>query len=182
MSSGSSEDGGCSSGDERDVQDTHAPTPPAADPERAGPPRLSELPTARRRRCAAAEPGPPARTPAMDGGRMAKRRDGLFVSGDHAQAPPLQEEARAKVRQAIAVSFGPEDPKGREMLMMLQFVQTLQDLQMFTEKYQEDLVRSLRSRRRPAAVCTPDARCRVPPAHAPDCCRTTWQRSRSTCS
>ncbi len=50
-----------------------------------------------------------------------------------------QEEARQKVRQAVAISFGPEDPKGQEMLTMLQFVQTLQDLEMFTEKYQDDL-------------------------------------------
>ena len=72
-----------------------------------------------------------------------KRRDGLLISTDQTQAPPLQEEARSKVRQAIAISFGPEHPKGMEMLMMLQFVQTLQDLEMFTEKYQDDLVRNM---------------------------------------
>ena len=72
-----------------------------------------------------------------------KRRDGLLISTDQTQVPPLQEEARSKVRQAIAISFGPEHPKGQEMLMMLQFVQTLQDLERFTEKYQDDLVRNL---------------------------------------
>ena len=129
---------------------------------------------------------PRSMTESRDGGRMSKRREGLSISGDQGgDAPPLQEEARSKVKQAIVISFGPEDPKGcgkthllrhvytlktivlprqeatstretprlnerlrflargrQEMLMMLQFVQTLQDLEMFVQKYQDDLVRA----------------------------------------
>ena len=70
-------------------------------------------------------------------GRRSKRRDGLFVSSD--ASPPLAEEARMKVMQAINISFGPDDPSRKELEMMLQFVQTVEDLQYFTEKYRHML-------------------------------------------
>eukprot|EP01043_Picozoa_sp_COSAG02_P086226 COSAG02_NODE_23716_length_710_cov_0.934534_1_plen_129_part_01 len=55
-------------------------------------------------------------------------------------ADPWQEETRAKVKQAIIVSFpNPEHPKRMEMEMMLQFLQTMKDLTMFVQKYEADL-------------------------------------------
>ena len=69
------------------------------------------------------------------------RRRGISISMDASgDATPLQEEARTKVKQAIIISYGnPEDPKRIEMEMMLQFLQTLQDLEMFTTRYSDDL-------------------------------------------
>ena len=60
--------------------------------------------------------------------------------GDSGDADPLQEETRAKVKQAIIVNFpNPEHPKRMEMEMMLQFLQTMKDLTMFVQKYEADL-------------------------------------------
>lgn len=114
--------------------------------------------------------------PAADGGRMVKRREGLSISGDQTEAPPLQEEARNKVRQAIVVSFGPQDPRGQEMLLMLQFVQTLQDLQMFTEKYADDLVRPC------CCLSMPHARARMLLTRVAARRRAIYPKFRSTCS
>ena len=173
-----------------DAEGDTPPRPPPRRRERAGrgapPPAMGNLPLKAPKEDGSGggeDDGDDDRSPRSmrDGGRMSKRREGLSISGDQGgDVPPLQEEARSKVKQAIVVSFGPEDPKGcgkthllrhvyskndrftktgsgkpsfksevaffarvrQEMLMMLQFVQTLQDLEMFVQKYQDDLVRA----------------------------------------
>ena len=76
-------------------------------------------------------------------GRLGRRREGISVaaaSDGGGGADPLQDEARAKVRQAIVVNFpDPQSPKRQEMEMMLQFLQTMNDLAMFVAKYEQDL-------------------------------------------
>lgn len=89
------------------------------------------------------EPVPPGEALVPSSDRLARRREGISLAksgSDGGDADPLQEETRAKVKQAIIVNFpNPEHPKRQEMETMLQFLQTMKDLTMFVQKYDADL-------------------------------------------
>ena len=118
------------------------PPPPPRQRERAGrgapPPAMGNLPLKALKEDGSGagedddeddDRSPRSMTESRDGGRMSKRREGLSISGDQGgDAPPLQEEARSKVKQAIVVSFGPEDPKGCGKTHLLRHVYTLKTI------------------------------------------------------